>query len=237
MLLPALLLTFYGALQASDARSHVREGNSHFEEGRYVDAEVAYRRALEADEANFTALFNLGNALYKQGRLEEAAELFDALSHMAPGDRERANAFHNLGNSRLGAGQVAESIDAYKGALRIEPGDEDTRYNLAYAMQLLDDMPPQQQEHEPSPDGDNGDDQEPDDGQSPEDQAGDDDQEMDGDQPAGDQQDGARGQSEQLSHEEAMSLLDALRQQEQEVQEKINRDDQRSEPHATEREW
>jgi len=225
-----LLLVITGT-SASDARQWIREGNRLFEQGHYADAEMKYRQSLEAESNNHKALFNLGNALYRQGRLEEAREIFDMLSYQVPSESDQANVLHNLGNAYLGAGQIAESIEAYKQALRLRPGDEDTRYNLAYALNLLDDLPPQE---EPEA-GEGPDDPDDPDGQDREDdpvEGTDEDQEAD----AAPEDSGPDGR-EQLSHEEAKKILDALRQQEQEIQEQINREEHTEERVRTQREW
>ncbi len=223
---------------ASETRQLIREGNKLFEEGRYIEAEDRYRQSLEMDGHNNKALFNLGNALYRQGRLEEAKELFNMLSHDELSDPERAKVLHNLGNAFLGSGQIPESIETYKRALRLSPDDDDTRYNLAYALNLLDEMPPQEQPQDGEGEGEGEDDQE----QQPEN--GQDDDDGDGEQQSqpGDHEqepadDTAPQPIEGLSYEEAERILDALRQQEQEVQREINREDQQREPVRTEREW
>ena len=44
---------------------------------------------------------------------------------------------HNLGNSFMKKKDYRQSVEAYKHSLRINPTDEETRYNLALAMKLL----------------------------------------------------------------------------------------------------
>ncbi len=226
----AIMLCFSPEVFAGEERQWIREGNKLYEEGQYQEAEIKYRRALETDSGNFRALFNLGNALYKQGRFEEASEIFDILSQIGTEEQERAKAFHNLGNAHMGSQRFGESIEAYKNALRLNPDDEDTRYNLAYAKNFLEDPP----EQEPQPEDQNGDGESEEDqeGQQPpppgEDDSGDEYQQPDaGPEPA----------SDQLSPRDAERILDALNQQEQKVQEKINRDHQKREPVRTEKEW
>lgn len=234
-----LVLFCPGAL-ASDASSWLRKGNAYFEEGNYPQAEKAYREALEADASSFKALFNLGNALYKQGRLEEAAGVFEGLRRMPEARDEMAGVLHNLGNARLGKGDIAASIEAYKDALRTDPGDEDTRYNLAYALRLLDEMPPPDARPDGDPDGEQDEGDEPDGGTGVDEQGDEgDEREQDlaeGESPGQDQEETPMA-LEQISREDAESLLDALRRQEQEIQEKIKRDEQHALPRSTEREW
>ena len=44
---------------------------------------------------------------------------------------------HNMGNTLMKSNQYKEAVDAYKESLRINPQDQDTRYNLAYALEKL----------------------------------------------------------------------------------------------------
>ncbi len=206
---------------SNDARQAVRAGNSLYKEGRYAEAEIAYRKALEADQQNVRAWFNLGNALYRQGRNQEAAEIFDRLSVTADNDAYKAASFHNKGNALLKEQQFAESADAYKNALRLNPDDEVSRYNLAYAMQFLEDPPPQ----EDSSDGEDEQDQQDQNDQTEPDQ-----------QPQADQ-DKQAASPEQLSVQEAERLLDAMNQREQNVQENVKREEQTGLQRKVEKEW
>ncbi len=215
----------------------LRQGNKLFESGDFVGAEQSYRQALEINSDNPKAWHNLGNALYKQGRLEEAREIFTQLAQEgSASDDLRAAGWHNLGNTLLGSGQIPESVDAFKEALRLAPDDDDTRYNLAYALNLLEDPPPDTSDRDGE--GDDEDDQQ-DQEQGPDNDDGDDDQEDDASpeiQPdMGDDQLAER--PDQLSPQEAERILEALRQQEQNIQEEINREEQTLEPVRSQREW
>lgn len=216
-LLLTVLLFLTPYVFADDGRKLIRQGNRLFEEGSYTEAEGKYRDAIENDGESFVALYNLANSLYKQGRLEEAGEIFNTLRHMAPGDEELTSVLHNIGNSYLGRGMIQESIDAYKEALRISPGEEDTRYNLAYAQNLLEEHPPQDEPD--SSDGENGEDED----------------QLDSPDTGGDQQ--SPPQDDQLTQEDAERILEALRQQEQEIQQNIIRGEEDTGRVITGREW
>ncbi len=215
----------------------LRQGNRFFEEGNYLEAEAKYRKALELNETNYRAWHNLGNALYHQGRLEEAADIYNRLLGKVPSDQARAAGWHNLGNSLLGNGQVAESIEAYKQALRLAPDDEDTRYNLAYALNMLEEMPPDASGQGEGDGEDDGEEQQQDQKQ----EEGDDDNEQgtgeDQDSEQQNQEDRMAERPEQMSPEDAERILDALRQQEQKVQEDINRESETSQPARPRRQW
>jgi len=227
------LSSFY--LYAANENQAIRRGNDHYKDGRFQDAEIEYRRALELNNQNHKALFNLGNALYKQERYQEAAEIFDALTRIAPDNIDNASAFHNLGNAMLGDGKFAESVQAYKDALRLKPDDEETRYNLAYAMKMLQENPPQEQSgDQQNQEGDN-DEQEQENQQGQEEQAGQQEQPEEGQQQAQEQQ--AQQRPEQISKQDAERILDALNQQEQKVLEEMQRQQSQSQRGRSEKVW
>lgn len=217
------ILFFPADLAADDVRRAVREGNQRYGEGKYGEAEIAYRKALESDQNNFKAWFNLGNALYQQGRHKEAADIFDQLSISAENDAHKAASFHNKGNALLKEQQFPESVEAYKNALRHMPGDEASRYNLAYAMQFLQDPPP---EEEPS----EGEDDQESKNENENEQAANDQQDRE-------EQDEQRISTEHLSAQEAERLLDAMNQLEQKIQEQVKREETIRQELHVEKEW
>jgi tetratricopeptide (TPR) repeat protein len=133
-----LLLCISRIAYAQSERKFVRDGNKLYKEKRYSDAEVNYKKSLNVNKNSSTGQFNLGDAYYKQGKFEDAAQQFQPLtSNRDLSKDEKAKAFHNLGNSFLQAKKYDESINAYKNALKINSKDNDTRYNLAYAQSML----------------------------------------------------------------------------------------------------
>jgi Ca-activated chloride channel homolog len=222
---------------AGNDRAMIRKGNKHFGEGNFQEAELEYRRSLEENPLNPKAMFNLGNALYRQGRYDEAADLFDAVTRMEAGDIDLAGAYHNLGNAHLGAQRLREGIEAYKNALRIRPEDNDTRHNLEFALKHLQDPPPEDQPQ-------SGEDQQQDGEQE---QGQDRDAEADPDPDGQEHQDQQESQADpdgrpqqqpgQISPQDAERILDALNQQEQKVQENVKREEKGVQPARTEREW
>jgi Ca-activated chloride channel homolog len=126
---------------AQGSQKLVRKGNYAFKEGKFKEAEIDYRKAISQNPNQVNGLFNLGNSLYKQNNYDEAASAYITLGKGSALKKspatELANTFYNLGNSFIEGKKYKESIDAYKSALRINPKDEDTRYNLAYALEKL----------------------------------------------------------------------------------------------------
>ena len=126
-------------------KKFIKEGNALFENKQYKQAEKSYQQALKKDKESYKATFNLGDAYYKQEKYEEAAQQFQALTHRATSKDTLAKAYHNLGNALLKTKKYEESATAYKNALKNNPTDEDSRYNLAYAQQMLKQQQQQQQ--------------------------------------------------------------------------------------------
>ena len=83
------------------------------------------------------AQFNLGDALVKQERFDEALEAFEKVSASTENQNLKANALHNKGNVLLSQQDLEGAIESYKDALRINPKDHETRYNYAYVKIFL----------------------------------------------------------------------------------------------------
>jgi len=129
-------------------RKLIRDGNKLFNEKKYSDAEVNYKKSLSLNKNSVPGNYNLGNAYYKQGKFDEASQQYQSIfSNKDLTDDQKAKAFHNLGNAMLQAKKYPESIDAYKNSLKLNPKDNDTRYNLAYAQSMLQQQQQQQQKN------------------------------------------------------------------------------------------
>ena len=141
-----ILIIFQSLLSYSqDERKFIRDGNSKYNGTKYSEAEISYRKALEKDPNSFKAAFNLGDALYKQKKYEEAASQFQSIANTDITKEEKAKVYHNLGNSYMQTKKYKESIEAYKQALRNNPTDVETKYNLAYANKMMQQQQKQQQ--------------------------------------------------------------------------------------------
>ena len=145
-LILAGLLIAAGSVYAQQPAKFIRKGNNEYNNTKFKDAEINYRKALEKSPQSVKAAYNLGDALYKQGDYEKAASSFSSVAgQKSLGEKNKAAAYHNLGNSLLQDKKYGESIEAYKNALRLNPKDDETRYNLAYALTKLQQQQQQQQ--------------------------------------------------------------------------------------------
>ena len=84
--------------------------------------------------------FDRGNALYRDGKFEQAAGAYEVI--LRQGVTTPAIYF-NLGNSYYRMGRTAQTILAYERALRLRPNDPDIRHNLALVnLKTLDRIEP-----------------------------------------------------------------------------------------------
>ncbi len=229
------LLATQNAHAQSD-RSLLREGNKLYEKEQFPDAEVSYRKALESSKDPVTGKFNLGDALYRQERFDEAAGEYESVAATATDRDVRAQAYHNLGNAHLKGKKLEESIGAYKESLKLNPKDDDTRYNMEYAKRLLQQQQQQQQQQDKKDDKEKKEkkDEQKDkkDQQAQKDQKDQKDKEQQNDQKQdqpskNDKQKEGKEQprqpKDQISKADAERILEALRQQEQDLKKKLQK--------------
>jgi len=133
---------------AQSERRTTRKGNTQYDSGNFIDAEINYKKALEKNADLLEAEFNLGDALVKQERFDEALESFEKVSSSSENPDLKANALHNKGNVLLSKQDLEGALESYKDALRINPKDEETRYNYAYVKNLLDQQQQEQEQNE-----------------------------------------------------------------------------------------
>ena len=147
-----LALGSFFSSEAQSERKMTRYGNTNYETGNFIDAEINYKKALEKNSDLLEAQFNLGDALVKQERFDEALEAFEKVSASTENQNLKADALHNKGNVLLSQQDLEGAIESYKDALRINPKDQETRYNYAYVKKLLDQQQQQNQDQEQNED-------------------------------------------------------------------------------------
>jgi tetratricopeptide (TPR) repeat protein len=100
------------------------------EEDDLEGAVLAYEQALLDFGPDAEIAFNLGNALYALGRLDEAIDRFEMAVEI---DAEYVEAWNNLGGAYADAGRWNEAIRSAQRALLLAPEWADPHYNLAEA--------------------------------------------------------------------------------------------------------
>jgi Ca-activated chloride channel family protein len=138
-----ILFTFiFYLLKAQDVNKMISNGNDAYKKGAYKNASDLYKKALEKDDKNNTAKFNLGNALEKQNDAANAEKYYDEVAASANEMSLKAKAFYNKGVSQVLQQKLPDAIESFKEALKLIPEDNDTRENLQKA---INDLKKQQQ--------------------------------------------------------------------------------------------
>lgn len=226
-------------------KKFIREGNKQYDAKNYSEAEKHYFRGLNKNKDSYKSSFNLGDAYYKQGKYEEAAEQFQSLTHRASSKDTLSKAYHNLGNSLMKSKKYQEGLDAYKNALKNNPNDEDTRYNLAYAQQMLKQQQQQQKEDKDKKDNKDKDNKDKKDNKDNKDNdkkdkdKKDDKQKEDKDKENKDKEnkEKEKPKQDQISKEDAKRLLDALQNDEKNLQDKMKKGKSKGMKVEIEKDW
>lgn len=228
------------ALFAQQEKREIHKGNQLYNEQKYTEAEASYRKSLEKSKQSVAGNFNLGDAFYKQKKFDKAAEQFNGIASSASDPAVKAQAYHNLGNTLMESKKYEESIEVYKKSLLNNPKDDQTRYNLAYAMEKLKQQQQQnkdkknkdkkdqknkdQKDKDKNKDDKNKDDKNKDNkdqkDKDKKDQNKDQDK-KDQDKKDQDQKDGQKPQPDKLSKEDAKRMLEALNNEEKNTQDKL----------------
>lgn len=188
-------------------RDFLRLGNRQYHDSAFVDAEVSYRKALEAKPTSGMSRYNLGNALLFQDKPQEALKEYEAASKIEHDKDKLASVYHNTGVLFQGAKQYQQAIEAYKESLRNNPKDHETRYNLALCQKLLKDQEQQG--------GGNDQNQQQEQQQQEQQQQEQQDQQQ--------QQQQQQEDQNQMSQENAEQLLRSAMQDEKDVQDKVKK--------------
>lgn len=225
-LLVALLVSSIASAQHPN--DLIIKGNGLYKDGKFGEAEMTYRKGQSQGADAFISGFNLGDALFKQERYEEAASAFQALPNLTDDKEQKAAAFHNLGNSFMKTKKYQEGVDAYKQALRNNPTDINTKYNLSYAKRMLQQQQEQEQQQDKNKNQDKKDDQQKQDQQKQDEKKDQDkkDEEQKQDQQQQDQQKQEEQKEQQpkegeISKEDAERTLDALDQDEKKIRDRL----------------
>lgn len=184
-----------------------RRANQAYESGDYRAAEAGYRKALEAAPDDARLHFNLGNALARQNKHDEALAAFDRSRALATNPADRAAADYNMGHVLGAKNEWAKAAERFREALRANPSDAQATYNYELAQRMLTNPPPQPQGGGDGNQDRNNQDQQDGDSQSPQQQQ----EQQSSSQQGGQAQEGA------MSREEANQILNALENKEKDL--------------------
>ncbi len=244
-----LLLSVNQLIYSQSERKYIRSGNDYYKsaigDSGQVDtvkmkkAAELYRKAIEKAPLTYEAKYNLANTNFKRKDYVMAEREYKAIQSTIAHDTISAKIYHNLGNSQLMQGKIQESIESYKNALRRNPHDIDTKYNLAFAQSKLNQQQNQQQNQQDNQDQEN---QENNQNQQNKQQS----KQQDVEEKQAQQQEAQEAKEndennkedkEKYSKEDAARILEALQNEEQRVQDNLNKQKKsKSRPKST-RDW
>jgi hypothetical protein len=147
--------------QTIESKLELNEGNQAYKNGDFNKSSSNYEKSLSKDEKNIAAFYNSGNASYMSGDFESARESFNSFISKTKSIEDKSKAHYNIGNSFLteyakeakekeqapSSDILKNAIKEYQQSLRLNPNDKDARYNLSYAMKLLQNQEKQEQEN------------------------------------------------------------------------------------------
>ena len=225
-----LFLTIGVALsQQNKYETLIKKANKSFQTNINL-SEQNYRRAISVSPDSIKGQYNFSNNLYENGYYDEALLSQSEALKNAKLAIDKHQIFHNIGNILMQKKMCKEAVEAYKNALRNNTHDDESRYNLALALDCAKD-----QENEKESEGEDEDEDkekdkdksEDEDQKDDKDQKGNEDQKDNEDQNKGDKPEDKSKESpepraKKLSPQQIKNLLEAMNQEENKVQEKIN---------------
>ena len=120
--------------QQSNALQFIEKGNEQYRKNEMNNAVTNYKKGLDADPTNETALFNLANAYFRQQRQVDAAQTYLSIINKSSNKQLLAKTYYNQGVILSKQNNLDQSINAYKTALRLNPDDKEARENLQKAL-------------------------------------------------------------------------------------------------------
>ena len=111
----ALLLSLSaGAFAQKAERDYIRKGNRLFKDSVFVDAEVNYRKALEANPKSTISMYNLGNTLSQQQKFKDAMEQYVAATSIEKDKAKLGQIYHNMGVLFQSGKDYQKAVEAQK---------------------------------------------------------------------------------------------------------------------------
>lgn len=246
------------------ASNLVYKANELAQKDDYIQAEMEYRRAISNAPSQAVGAYNLGTTYYKKGNFNEALFRTQEAAKKAETKDEKHRAYHNIGNLLMKEEKCKEAMEAFKNALRNNPTDEETRYNFALAKECAekqndgggeDDKKDENKEQEKDKEKEEKKEDENKDNKDKKDEGDKDKKEGDKEEddkgkPQDDKKDEGKDDKEkknpnqkpkpkpgQMSPQQMKNILEAMQNQEQKVQQKMNAEKQKGAKVRTEKDW
>lgn len=226
-----LSITCVGAIEAQTLRDYVRRGNRLMVDtlgGKDLSekAIVQYKKAMEIDSTFSITRYNLGNALIRNGKPQDAMAEYQAAAKYEKDKKRLSDIYHNMGVLLQASKEYAHAVECYKESLRNDPSNDETRYNYVLAKWHLKNQQSENQDGE-----DNKEDKKQEQQKQEENK-----KEQQQQQQQQEQQQQQQDKPE-MSKENAERLLQAAMRNEKETQEKIQRQQQDAPRRRLQKQW
>lgn len=188
---------------AQKGNKEVYFGNKAFVKGDYKAAVAEYQKGLKIAPGNTTARINLAIAQSKLAETGKSVANFDEAIKDTKNDQLKAELNYDKGVAFAKDKKYEDAVKSFENTLRVTPEDSDARENLQKA---LNELKKQQQKQQPKDNKDKDKKQQPPPPKKKNQQQ---------------QQKENQQQQQQMNKEQAEKLLQALRNQEKETQQKL----------------
>ncbi len=229
------------------------KGNALLSEGEFEEAAKIYREEALKRPENGVLQRNLAGALARSNQMDEGLAAYGQALRFADTPVDKAAALYDLGNTLALGGQFEPALQTYVSAMMLAPDDMDIRHNYEFVLDQLQQQQEQQeqqqeQDQEQQEDGEEGDQEgeqqpQPDPEQQGEEEKPEEDSEQQQEQQNPDNpeeqqeaQPAAPEDGEAMDPEDAKRLLDAMLEEEKELQAERNKQVQPRNPNV-EKDW
>ncbi len=131
----------------TSSRAEALAGRKALAEKKEADALARFSRQAALDPRDPAGPYNVGSALARAGRSEEALAALDA-ARRGPDRSVAADAAYEAGLVRYREGRYGEAAGAFRDALRLAPGAADAAYNYELSLRRAEEEKKKQQEQQ-----------------------------------------------------------------------------------------
>ena len=116
-----------------------KEARKLYKEEKIDEALSKWRDAQIKSPEKKELHYNIGNALHKQKEYHDSLGEYEK-STDAKNTELRAKTYYNIGNTHYRMGKLPEAIEDYKRCLEVTPDDEDAKYNIEFIEKKMEEQ-------------------------------------------------------------------------------------------------
>jgi len=129
-------------------RGEAKLGKKAMEEKRYSEAASHFRRQTDLSPKDPIGPYNLGSALSRDGKAEEAIVSLETARKSGRADLA-ADAAYNAGETYYRAGDYGKAAAAFRDALKLRPGDPDASFNYELCARKAEEEEKKKEQQKP----------------------------------------------------------------------------------------